>query len=411
MVNQALLRQAVEKFRSHYGVAPTAAAYAPGRVEILGNHTDYNQGLVLSAAINFGHFFLAAPAPGPDCRLVAGDLMKEASFSLEDPRPVPGSKWASYVMGVAAQLRDRDPGRARPFLGLFLGDVPLGSGLSSSAALEVSTGLAVSALFGIDVPPIDLARIGQAAEHKYVGVRTGLLDQISSLHGKKDALVMSDFRTLEVRNVPLGVDACFLVCNTHAKHSLVDSAYNERREACERAARFFAERLDHPVSALRDVSPAELDRHRGALDDVTARRASHVIGENDRVLRGAALLGAGRLAEFGSLMYASHASSRYDFENSCEELDALIDASARMPEVLGARLSGGGFGGSAVMLLAPSAVEGVRAGLVASYRAPLRLALRHAGDRAVGGSAPRGGVKGARPRPPSLLDRLSSRSL
>ena len=204
MMNQALLRQAVEKFRSHYGVAPTVAAYAPGRVEILGNHTDYNQGLVLSAAINFGHFFLAAPAPGPDCRLVAGDLMKEASFSLEDPRPVPGSKWASYVMGVAAQLRDRDPGRARPFLGLFLGNVPLGSGLSSSAALEVSTGLAISALFGIDVPPIDLARIGQAAEHKFVGVRTGLLDQISSLHGKRDALVMSDFRTPRGQERPAG---------------------------------------------------------------------------------------------------------------------------------------------------------------------------------------------------------------
>ncbi len=366
-MNQAVLSEAVEKFRAHYRVEPTAAAYAPGRVEILGNHTDYNEGLVLSAAINFGHFFLAAPAPGPDCRVVAADLMKEASFRLEDPRPVPGSKWASYVMGVAAQLRDRDPARARPFLGLFLGNVPLGSGLSSSAALEVSTGLAVSALFGIEVPPIDLARIGQAAEHKYVGVRTGLLDQISSLHGKKGALVMSDFRTLEVRNVPLGEGGCFLVCNTHAKHSLVDSAYNERREACERATRFFAGRLGHRVTALRDVTPAELAEHRAALDDVTARRASHVIGENERVQRGAALLGAGRLAEFGSLMYASHASSRYDFENSCEELDVLVDAAARQPAVLGARLSGGGFGGSAVMLLPPSAVERVRSALLAAY--------------------------------------------
>ncbi len=367
MVNEALFRQAAEKFRLHYGVAPSAAAYAPGRVEILGNHTDYNEGFVLSAAIDTGHFFLAAPAPGPDCRLVAGDLMREAGFRLEDPRPVAGAKWASYVMGVAVQLAERDPGRARPFLGLFLGNVPLGSGLSSSAALEVSAGLALAALFGIEVPALDLARIGQAAEHKYVGVRTGLLDQISSLHGKKGALVMSDFRTLEVKNVPLGGDACFLVCNTHAKHSLVDSAYNERREACERATRFFAGRLEHPVRALRDVSPAELARWRGGLDDVTARRASHVIGENDRVLRGAALLAEGRLADFGRLMYESHRSSRFDFENSADELDALVDAAASLPEVLGARLSGGGFGGSAVMLLAPSAVERVRGELVAAY--------------------------------------------
>ncbi len=367
MMNEAVFRQALEKFRGHYGVEPAVAAYAPGRVEILGNHTDYNEGFVLSAAINFGHFFLAAPAPGPQCRLVAGDLMQEAAFSLEDPRPVPGAKWASYVMGVAAQLRERAPGRARPFVGLFFGNVPLGSGLSSSAALEVSTGLAVSRLFGIEVPPLDLARIGQAAEHRYVGVRTGLLDQISSLHGNEDALVMSDFRSLEVKNVPLGGGACFLICNTHARHSLVDSAYNERREACERAAAFFAGRLDHPVKALRDVSPDELERHRAALDEVTARRASHVIGENDRVLRGAELLAAGRLEEFGRLMYASHASSRYDFENSCEELDALVDTAARLPQVLGARLSGGGFGGSAVMLLPPSAVEGVRARVTEAY--------------------------------------------
>ena len=240
-------------------------------------------------------------------------------------------------------------------------------GLSSSAALEVSTGKAVSAFLGIEATDLDLAKIGQAAEHEYAGVRTGLLDQFSSLNGKSGHLVMSDFRTLEVGTVPLGDQAVFLVCNTHAKHSLVDSAYNERREACERAASFFAEHLDHPVTALRDVSPAEWQAHSPRLDGVTARRAAHIVGENDRVLRGRDLLEAGRLADFGRLMFESHESSQKNFENSAPELDFLVDVARGDPEVMGARLSGGGFGGSAVMLTTPEAIEKVATRIADAY--------------------------------------------
>jgi galactokinase len=217
------------------------------------------------------------------------------------------------------------------------------------------------------VPPLELARIGQAAEHDYVGVKCGLLDQISSLHGRDDALVMSDFRTLAVRNVPLGHGATFLVCNTAVKHALVESEYNERRARCEEAARDFARVLPHPVAALRDVSLEEWRAHAGRMDPVTARRAAHIVGENARVLEGCDRLAQGDLAAFGRLMFDSHESSRTQFENSCGELDALVSAARRHGRVLGARLSGGGFGGSAVMLVRVGEAAAVAADMAAAY--------------------------------------------
>jgi galactokinase len=250
---------------------------------------------------------------------------------------------------------------------MFLGDVPLGSGLSSSAALEISTGLALARLYGIAVDPLRLARIGQAAEHRFAGVRCGLLDQVSSLFGRKDCLVETDFRNLTVGSVPLGEDACFLMCNTHARHALVDGEYNERRAACEAAAAHFARVLPHPVRALRDVSWAEWESHRGGLDQTMARRAAHPIGENERVLRAARSLAAGDLAALGREMFASHESSRRYFENSCPELDAIVEAAQSIPGVLGARLSGGGFGGSAVVLVHPRDAESATAALDAAY--------------------------------------------
>ncbi len=349
-MNVALLKQLKIKFRGHFGVDPLVVAYAPGRVEVLGNHTDYNEGFVLSAAINFGTFFVCSPAADKTCRLVAGDIGEECKFPISDVSASKEMSWANYVKGVLAGLQAR-AGVGHGFLGMFLGDVPLGAGLSSSAALEMCSGLALSKLYGMTVPPLDLARIGQTAEHKYAGVKCGLLDQISSLYGRENALVMSDFRSLEVQNVPLGPDACFLICNTAVKHALVESEYNERRERCEQAARYFASALDHPVSHLRDVTWEELEQHRDRMDPVVAMRATHIIGENTRVTQGKALLKYHDLEAFGELMFLSHESSRLQFENSCPELDVIVDAARRLPEALGARLSGGGFGGSVVVLV------------------------------------------------------------
>ena len=193
------------------------------------------------------------------------------------------------------------------------------------------------------------------------------MDQITSINGVPNGLVLSDFRSLDVRPVSLGADACFLMCNTKAKHALVDGEYNERRESCVAAAAYFAERLDHPVTALRDVSWVEWEAARADMPETPAKRAAHVIGENERVRQGQALLNTGDLKAFGKLMFDSHQSSIDQFENSCPELDRLVACARALPQVLGARLSGGGFGGSVVMLLHPTDAEAVMAAVNADY--------------------------------------------
>jgi len=362
MVGQSVHEVLLNKFRTLYGREPERVAYAPGRVEVLGNHTDYNEGFVLSAAINFGSFFALAGRSDGTTRLTAGDIMETVEFPSDDPRASRDHMWSNYVKGVQAGLNAIKPA-AQGVDAMFLGNIPLGSGLSSSAALEMSAGLALAKFYEIPVDTVALAKIGQSAEHHFAGVKCGLLDQISSLCGEADALVCSDFRSLLIKTVPLGSDACFLMCNTNVKHALVDGAYNDRREACEKAARYFASVLPHPVQALRDVSWEEWLRHKAGLDEITARRAAHPIGENERVLSGIEMLRNRDLEGFGKLMFESHDSSRHNFENSCPELDTLVDAATAVPGVLGARLSGGGFGGSVVVLVHPRDADTAAAAL------------------------------------------------
>lgn len=366
MLNANVYAEASRKFGEIFGTAPTSVAYAPGRVEVLGNHTDYNEGFVLSAGIDYGTFFLAKPSTEATCRLVAGDIMDEATFDIGDPGRSDSQGWSNYIRGMAAMVTAK-AGPVTGFHGLFLGNIPIGSGLSSSAALEMSSGLCLADLYGQNIAPLDLARMGQSAEHEYAGVKCGLLDQISSLFATADALVMSDFRSLEVASVPMGHDACFVVCNTGVKHALVDGEYNARRAHCEEAAAAFAETLDHPVTALRDVSWEAWEAHRGRMAERAAQRAAHVIGENARVLEGRDLLESGDLAGFGALMFASHESSRTYFENSCRELDFIVATAREIPGALGARLSGGGFGGSAVVLCNPRDAETVAHAIAHAY--------------------------------------------
>jgi len=373
-MNKALLDKAVRQFTGLFKTGPSVASFAPGRIEVLGNHTDYNEGFVLSAAIDLGAFFLAAPAASETCRLFAADMAQEAGFQVSDLRPARENSWANYVKGVLAGLLAASGKKPAGFNGLFLSDLPLAAGLSSSAALEMSSGLALSALYGMSIEKLALARIGQKAEHEYVGVKCGLLDQISSLFGKDNALVMTDFRSLEIKNIPLGgkqgpdpSTPCFVVCNTGVKHTLVDSEYNERRASCEKAAAFFKSALNHPVAFLRDVSWEEWKQHSPRMDRVAAKRSAHIIGENTRVLKGAELLAAGKANEFGKLMFESHESSRTYFENSCPELDFLVDTAKTVPGVLGARLSGGGFGGCALMLVESRSADQVGKSLSSAY--------------------------------------------
>ena len=373
MQNQEVYDKVLAEFKARFGGAPEKTAYAPGRIEVLGNHTDYNEGYVFSAAIDKGTFFAASAADDDTVTLVALDINGGETYTckLADVKKVEsGSTWANYPLGTFNWLFDGEPAKAgKGFKAVFGGNIPLGAGLSSSAALEMATVLALAALYGIEKDKTTLAKIGQKAEHTFAGCPCGLLDQASSLYGKEGALVKSDFRYCQFENVDLGPSVAFMMVKSNAKHALVDGAYASRRQACEDAAKYFAGVLRKPVTHLRDVTMAEWVLYRGGLSETTARRAVHPIGEDERVLQGAALLEKGDLKAFGALMYDSHESSRNWFENSCEELDTIVDAAKAIPEVYGARLSGGGFGGSCCLLVDPAAADKIAAQITKEYKA------------------------------------------
>jgi galactokinase len=346
-------------------------SYAPGRIEVLGNHTDYNEGFVFSAAIDKGTFFAVSPAADDKVTLVALDMDEMYETTLAAVAKVEsGATWANYPLGTFNWLMGGDPSKAgKGFKAVFGGNIPLGAGLSSSAALEMATALALQKVYGTTFGKTDLAKIGQKAEHTFAGCPCGLLDQASSMYGQPGALVKSDFRSNEFESVPMGDGVAFMMVKSNAKHALVDGAYASRRQACEDAAKYFAGVLRKKVTHLRDVTMAEWVLYRGGLSETTAKRAVHPIGEDERVLQGAALLEKGDLKGFGALMYDSHESSRNWFENSCEELDAIVDAAKAIPEVYGARLSGGGFGGSCCLLVDPSAADKIAAQISKEYKA------------------------------------------
>ena len=357
--------QLVKAFQSAFGHGPDVVTRAPGRLEMLGNHTDYNEGLVLSVAVNRESFVAAARREGTTCTIRDVQYETESVFEVDQLKDPVSGDWANYVKGLIVELQQR--GLAVPaFDAVLTSTVPLSAGMSSSAALEMSFALALGELGDITLPWQEWARVGQAAENNYVGARTGLLDQFSSIRGKQGHLVFSDFRTLEVRNVPLPSGTALVVANSMVKHTLTQE-YNERREACERAVSRLAPRIPG-VTALRDVSRAQLEQYRDELDDLTFRRALHIAGENERVVAGAAALEANDVQAFGRLMFESHESSRVNFENSCPELDAMVDIGRSLPGSIGARLSGGGFGGITVHLVAETAAEAYSASLANAYQ-------------------------------------------
>ena len=372
MQNQEVYDKVVAAFAAKFGAKPEAVAYAPGRIEVLGNHTDYNEGYVFSAAIDKGTFFAVSKSEDDKVTLVALDMDETYETTLGEVKKVAsGATWANYPLGTFNWLFGGKPTAAgKGFKAVFGGNIPLGAGLSSSAALEMATALALQKIYGTTFGKTELAKIGQKAEHTFAGCPCGLLDQASSMYGQAGALVKSDFRTNEFEAVPMGDGVAFMMVKSNAKHALVDGAYASRRQACEDAAKHFASVLKgRKITHLRDVTMAEWVLYRGGLGETTAKRAVHPIGEDERVIQGAALLEKGDLAGFGALMYDSHESSRNWFENSCEELDAIVDAAKAIPEVYGARLSGGGFGGSCCLLVDPSAADRIAAQITKEYKA------------------------------------------
>jgi len=328
---------------------------APGRVNLIGEHTDYNEGFVMPAAINFSTFVAITKRDDQVIKIHSDVFKEEAEIDLAQDA-TPGRKhWSDYPLGVAIKLKEAGHNISGANL-LVHGEVPLGSGLSSSAAIEVSTGLALLDISGVEIDRLELAKICQKAENEFVGARTGLMDQFIACFGKADHAVMLDCRSLESRALPLPDEVKLVVCNTMVKHELATSEYNARREQCEEGVRILSQHLPI-VDSLRDVTPDDVERFRVELGKVVFKRCLHVTTENNRVLRAANALRDRDLKTFGKLMYESHQSLRDDYEVSCKELDVMVDLAKPIEGVFGARMTGGGFGGCTINLVAVDAVD------------------------------------------------------
>lgn len=328
---------------------------APGRVNLIGEHTDYNDGFVMPVALDFSTTVTLTPRDDDKLSLHSSAFAEHVECSL-DALPSPQNHWSDYPIGVAFVM-SKDAHNLRGANLEIEGNVPLGAGLSSSASIEVATALALAANSNLKLERAELARICQRAENEYVGARVGIMDQFASLFGCAGHALMLDCRSLEFELLPLPENVRLIICNTMVKHELASSEYNERRAQCEEGVRILREFLPQ-VRALRDVTVSELDLYGGKLPEIVFRRCRHIVTENDRVSSAAAALKENDLGKFGELMVQSHSSLRDDFEVSCRELDVMVEINRQLDGVFGSRMTGGGFGGCTVSLVAMDHAEG-----------------------------------------------------
>jgi galactokinase len=391
-----VLARARGAFRAAFEREPAWAAAAPGRVNLIGEHTDYNDGFVLPMAIDLWTVALAAPAAGPKSRVVSTDLRERAELSLSDPvdpSTCPPGEWASYIAGVASLLGagagpfqpPLGPGRVRPGEVdlLITSSVPLGSGLASSAALETAVSVVLERAWGVTMSPRDRAVLCRRAEQEYAGVPCGLMDQFISSCARGGTAMLLDCRTGEGSPIPMppASRVRVVIADTGVRHALASGEYAARRSVCAAAAGKMG------VSALRDVSPEMVEARRGSLTPEELRAARHVTTENARTLAAGEALRAGDFSALGRLMAASHASLRDDFRVSSPELDLLVDLAGEVPGVIGARMTGGGFGGCVVILCGVEWIEPLARELTTRYRA------RHGRECAVFTTSAAGGAR------------------
>lgn len=359
-------------FKRHFGHTPTRISQAPGRLELLGNHTDYNDGLVMALAVDKYILFACSPRTDGKVELVSSAFAEREVFPVNEIEKNPAAHWADYIKGVLRQLRKRRVNFSG-FRAAIHGTVPIGAGMSSSAALEVATALGVRRLYpfslgpgGATTPPnrdskgglpplapaerLELAKLCRAAENEFVGVRCGILDQISSLYGKAWNVIYIDCQSLTVEYAPMPGEAV-IVCNSGVKHALVGGEYNELRKNCESAAKKLG------AKALRSVELTQVETNKSRLTQREYECARHVVGEIARVVAGARALRDDDHKQFGQYMFQSHESSRHFLKNSTRELDLLVELARQHPGCLGARLTGGGFGGATINLVAHHQAE------------------------------------------------------
>jgi galactokinase len=354
------------EFQKHYGREPRWIVAAPGRVNVIGEHTDYNDGFVLPMAIERYAIMAAAPAAAPGAvNIYDAHFRETATIDVSAPVTKGEPKWSNYIRGVLAGFQQR--GAKIPALDVaFMSTVPLGGGLSSSAALEVCTATLMEAATGKGIDPVEKALIAQTAEHEFAGVPCGIMDQFISALGREGHLLLLDCRTRKTELVPMNDPAVeLLIVNTHVKHELGNGEYAERRAQCEAAAKVLG------VSSLRDASPDQLEQAKQKLSEVVYRRARHVIGEIERTLHAAEGIRQSNWPTVGQLMYASHYSLRDDYEVSCRELDAVVEITEDIGlagGVYGCRMTGGGFGGCCVALVKTASVGSITQKIAAQYK-------------------------------------------
>jgi galactokinase len=357
----------IDAFRERFGGAAEVRIFrAPGRVNLIGEHTDYNLGFVMPMALQLATYIAAAPSADGRVRIHSEQQNESREWGLaEFLRLQRAQHWTDYPVGVAHELHKAGI-PVQPVNLLIRSTVPEGSGLSSSAAIEVSSALAL--LYGREFAPLDLARLCQRAEREFVGMPCGIMDQYVSVFGKEHAAVEIDCRSLRHRYAELPAGATFIAVNSMVKHELAGSAYRDRVRECAEAAAILQ------VESLRDATPQQLDHAADKMPPVVLRRARHVVTEDERVNRFVDASNRGDLAAMGKLMVESHRSLQYDYEVSCAELDFLVDTALALPGVYGSRMTGGGFGGCTVTMLRPDAADGFEAAIRTAYQRQFQVA-------------------------------------
>ena len=354
-------KELMEKFKEVYGEGGEIRQYfAPGRVNLIGEHTDYNGGHVFPCALTLGTYGLARKREDRKLRFYSANFTKLGVIetSLDDLVPSDEAGWTNYPKGVMWAFEKRGVKFDTGVDFLIYGNIPNGSGLSSSASLEVLTGLMLKDMFGVEQFSMqDLALIGQYSENNFNGMNCGIMDQFASAMGKKDCAIFLDTSTLNYEYAPVVLkDARIVITNSKVKHSLVGSAYNDRRNECETALEELKKVID--IKTLGDLSEEEFEAHKDAItSDICRKRAKHAVYENQRTIKAVKALKEDNVEEFGRLMNASHVSLRDDYEVSCEEIDILVDLAWKIPGVIGSRITGGGFGGCTVSIVKSDAVD------------------------------------------------------
>jgi galactokinase len=359
-------RLVADEFQQRHGTK-ASVFFAPGRVNLIGEHTDYNDGFVMPCALGFCTYVAISARRDRILNVFSIDFGENSAIDLDNPGKGLTGHWSDYVRGVAAVLRSRHVKLIGANL-VIKGDVPIGAGLSSSAAIEVATALALLNISGTSLDRREIAAICQRAEHEYAGTKCGIMDQFIACFGEKDHALMLDCRSLDFELLPSPPQVRIVICNTMVKHQLASGEYNHRRADCHEGVRILQQTLPQ-IRALRDVDSSQLNLFASAMPERIFRRCRHVVTENARVLDSAEALRQNNLEHFGDLMYSSHTSLRDDYEVSCRELDLMVDAARQCAGVWGARMTGGGFGGCTVNLVQADAVTLFRSEVSRRYQA------------------------------------------